>query len=442
MGKVKGLVIAAPFSGGGKTVLSCGLIAAWRAQGLRVAPFKVGPDYIDPSHLAQVAGRPCYNLDPWMTGLEGVRRSFARGAKGADRVLIEGVMGLFDGAGGRGGSTAEVAKLLELPILLVFPAERIGPTAAALLRGLMDFDPGLKFAGVVLTKVASARHQRLLTEALHQARIPLLGVLPRSQELQLPSRHLGLVLAEENSLCLSPLIEVIKGNIDLKALEKGLDETSFTPLDPPQPRLEVNVACARDEAFCFYYQENLDLLQEAGAKLIFFSPLRDEFPAEAKALYLGGGYPELYAAQLANRADLKSELTARLRQGLPVWAECGGFMFLQKALRYQGEEYPFLGVLDGVAVVSSRLRALGYRSLKTLSPSPLGPQGTLLRGHEFRYSSLEHPEARGFVLTNVWGDPVEAQGLVEGSFFTSYVHLHLGSMPEAASHFVSQAALF
>ncbi len=443
MPHVKGLVVAAPFSGGGKTVLSCGIISAWRAQGLQVAPFKVGPDYIDPGHLSQAAGRPCYNLDPWMTGPEGVRHSFARGAQGAERVLIEGVMGLFDGAGGAQGSTAEVAKLLGLPVLLVFPAERVGPTVAALLRGLMDFDPGLKFAGVVLTKVASTRHQRLLTEALAKAKIPLLGCIPRKERLKLPSRHLGLVLAEESSLDLETLGKEIRAHLDLTALEKALGEALFSPPPRPQyPLPEVPVAFARDEAFCFYYQENLDLLQEAGARLLFFSPLRDDFPAEAKALYLGGGYPELHAATLAKRLDLREELRTRLLQGLPVWAECGGFMFLQKALYYQGEEYPMVGALDGIAVVHPKLRALGYRQLTTLSPSPLGPAQTVLKGHEFRYSSLKRPWAQGFTLRDAWGAPVEGQGLVEGSLFTSYVHVHLGSRPEAARYFVAQAALF
>ncbi len=436
MPEIKGLVIAAPFSGAGKTLLSCGLIKAFRKRGFIVSPFKVGPDYIDPGYLSQAAGRPCYNLDPWMVSEAGVKRSFARGAKGAEIAVVEGVMGLFDGACGEFGSTAHVAKLLGLPVLLVFPAQRVAGTVAALIKGLFEFDPELEFLGVVLTKVASLRHEKILLSALDKAGLPVLGVVPYRDELRLPERHLGLVLAEEVDLETIDL----SSYLDLDQIIDRLGCTEFEDLSLPLGHPRVTIAVARDEAFSFYYQENLDLLEEAGARLCFFSPLRDPFPEEAQVLYLGGGYPELHAQRLSAREGLLKGIKEKIRAGMLVLAECGGFMFLQKEVRIKGKGYPMSGVLEGVAELSTRLKALGYRQIKTLTKSPLGPEGLLLRGHEFRYSALTRDLFRGLEVFDAFGMRKKTFGVVEERLFASYVHLHFGSNPQVAQYLVNQVS--
>ncbi len=436
MPKIKGLVIGAPFSGAGKTLLSCALIKAFREQGFTVSPFKVGPDYIDPGYLTRAAGRPCYNLDPWMVSEAGVKRSFARGARGGEIAVVEGVMGLFDGACGQEGSTAQVAKLLKLPVLLVFPAQKVAGTISALVKGLFEFDPGLEFMGVVLTKVASLRHEKMLLSALEKTGVPVLGVIPRKDEFKLPERHLGLVLAEEVDFEAIDL----SSYLDLDQILDRLGKIIFEDLSCPENHPRVTVAVARDEAFSFYYQENLDLLEEAGARLCFFSPLRDPFPKEAQALYLGGGYPELYARKLSAREGLLKTMREKIKSGMPVLAECGGFMFLQKEIKIEGKNYPMLGVLDGVAELSPGLKALGYRTIKTLTKSPLGPEGLLLRGHEFRYSTLAQELSRGFEVFDAWGARKKTFGVVEERLFASYVHLHFGSNPQVTQYLIDQVS--
>ncbi|NPA49803.1 MAG: cobyrinate a,c-diamide synthase [Thermodesulfobacteria bacterium] len=436
--KIRGLVVAAAQSGAGKTTLSCALAAAFRQKGLRVGTFKVGPDYIDPGHLSLASGSPCYNLDLWMTGSCGLKQSFARGCVGKDLALVEGVMGLFDGTAGGEASTAEVAKILGLPVLLVLSARGISQTIAALARGLLDFDPGLSFLGVVVTEVASARQERLIFPAFEEAGIRCLGFLPRRKDLVLPKRHLGLVLAEETPLeTYEKLAALAREFLDLEGILGALKPFSPPTPSPLAPVGRVRVAIARDEAFCFYYQENLDLLREAGAEIVFFSPLRDPLPL-AEAYYFGGGYPELYAAKLSRRRDLFDNLLDRYQQGAFILAECGGFMFLNRELIFEGKSYPFCGLLEGEVHFAGRLQALGYREIRPVVSNPLGE--TPLRGHEFRYSTLKEGESRGFSVFDAFGNRVSTFGVVAERIFASYLHLHFGSNPEAVKCFVSRVA--
>ncbi|PLX83742.1 MAG: cobyrinic acid a,c-diamide synthase [Desulfuromonas sp.] len=441
------IVVAAPASGQGKTTVTLALMAALRRRGLAVAPFKVGPDFIDPGHHGRVCGRPSRNLDGWMCGEERVRQTHVRGCAGADLAVIEGVMGLFDGASGDSdeGSTAEIARWLGAPVLLVVDARSQARSAAALVQGFSTFDPRLEFAGVVFNRVGSPRHEELLREAMASSPglPPVLGCLPRDEGLALPERHLGLVTAGDHPLddaFLGRLADWIEDHVDI---EKFLAR----PQSPcPEVRVaegrvrgnpgEVRIAVARDEAFCFYYPENLELLEAAGAQLAFFSPLRDEFlPADIGGLYLGGGYPELHAERIAANRGLLRQIRDAAEGGLPVYAECGGFMLLAEEI----DGHPMAGVFPARARMLKRRRALGYREVTLTADAPLGPAGTAARGHEFHYSELEMPEAveRAYRMSRRGGEDLGPEGYHLRNVLGSYVHLHFGSNPQVAANFVA-----
>ncbi len=432
------LVIGATQSGSGKTTLACGILAALRQRGIAVRPFKVGPDYIDPSHLARAAECPCYNLDPWMTGTLGTLRSFARGACGGELAVIEGVMGLFDGVAGGLGSTAQIAKLFRAPVLLVLNAQGVGQSLAAQVEGFLNFDPTVRYLGAVVTNVASPRQERMLEEAFSWTGLKCLGFLPRLKDLGLPKRHLGLFTAGEiRRSFYEKLGRLVAENVNLDEIRAGARKVAFPP-PPVRPKSsKASIAVARDEAFCFYYQENLDLLKEAGASLIFFSPLKEDLP-EAQGYYFGGGYPELFAAQLAKRESLFKALKEAYRRGKPILAECGGFMFLNQQLIVEEKAFRLSGLLPGKVEMTNRLKALGYRKLLPRVPNFLSPAP--LRGHEFRYSTLKEPMQYGFEAVDAWGKEVSTFGVVRENLFASYVHVHLGSFPKAAENFVAQAA--
>jgi len=430
-------LIAAPWSGAGKTVLASGLIRALVRRGLSVAPFKVGPDYIDPAYLEAAAGRPCYNLDSFLCPGEALRRSFARGLQGAEVAVVEGVMGLYDGIGGTTrASTAEVARLLGLPVIILLPVKGLSTTAAALVRGLAEYDPGLDLAGVILNGVGGSQHEGSLRRALEVEGIPVLGALPQREDFKLPSRHLGLVQARELSLSerLEAWAEAVEKYVDLEGILSAAARAQLSgegPPSPKSPQRRFRLAVARDEAFSFYYRENLDIFTEAGAEILYFSPLRDPFPEEAEALYLGGGYPELYAERLAARKNFRKDLRKRLREGLPVLAECGGFMFLLEALEMEGRRYPMVGFLPGVARLERSLQALGYREVRFRESSFWFPAGALARGHEFRYSRVLNGGLYGLEVRNAQGEEVPTFGVCKGSVLASYIHFHFGGSPRA-----------
>ncbi|PTN33612.1 cobyrinate a,c-diamide synthase [Desulfonatronum sp. SC1] len=492
-GRIFGLVVAGTRSGCGKTLATLGLAAAFRDRGLRVQGFKVGPDFIDPTHLAAVSGRFVHNLDGWILSRDMALELFHRYALDADICLMEGVMGLFDGASGseESGSTAQMAKWLGLPVILVVDARSQGRSAAALVRGFRDFDPELRLAGVIFTQVGGPSHEALLREAMaaYVPDLPCLGFLPRRSDLILPSRHLGLYLAGDLGRCpaeKSP--ELFSANMSERTsppdnedqeqgsfwdaqrrgalaawAEQGLDLERIRQISA-QPVLAslasagratesvsssrghsgvapgITIGVARDPAFCFYYQENFRLLERAGARLAFFSPLGDErLPEGVAGLYLGGGYPELYSAGLAANRALREAIWAAAQDGMPVYAECGGMMYLLSELEgVDGERFPMVGFFPGRARMYSRFQALGYRKVELLDEGVLGPAGTVLRGHEFHYSGLEEisESARepAFRVADRRGRESLA-GFRRGNVTASYVHLHFGSHPPAAAAF-------
>jgi cobyrinic acid a,c-diamide synthase len=452
---LKGLLIAGTNSGVGKTTVSLALMRALTRQGLTVQPFKVGPDFIDPGHHALATGRTSENLDGWMLAPEKNLDIFSRCAQGVEVAVVEGVMGLYDGFGPLTdeGSTAQMAKMLGLPVLLVAKAKGMGRSLAALVQGFTGFDPDLTWAGVLANRVGSPGHAELLRKSLGPTpKAPLLGGLPHHPEITMPERHLGLITAEEGGLsqaALNRLADWLESTVDLKALWERLPEITLNPSAPDPKKVKdeprVRLGIARDQAFCFYYAENLRLLEQAGAELVFFSPLQDHgLPPGLDGLFLGGGYPELFAEQLAGNTQMLADILAWGRAGMPIYAECGGLMYLGRELdRGKGRPLPMVGYLPFRTKMLSKLAALGYREVTFRADTPLGPSGTSLRGHEFHYSELEWPDTALELNDHVYkvsgrkGTPPDTCGYLLGNTLASYVHLHFASNPGVAQNFVN-----
>ncbi|UZP66844.1 cobyrinate a,c-diamide synthase [Desulfovibrio mangrovi] len=451
------LVVGGTHSGCGKTLVSLALMSALVRRGLRVQSFKVGPDFIDPGHHELVTGRPGHNLDGWMTDSATVQDIFTRHTIHAPEVpdvaIIEGVMGLHDGASGSSdaGSTAEIAKWLNAPVLLVADARSMARSAAALVQGYAAFDPDLSFAGVVFNRVGSENHSSLLAEAMqiYCPDIHLAGCLQRDDALAVPSRHLGLITAQEHPL--SP--ERREAMADW--IESGMDIPAFLSLLPqlhpglpriaPKVSVRARIGVARDAAFCFYYSDNLRLLEEAGAELCYFSPLTDEaLPEGVNGLYFGGGYPEVHAEALADNNAMRQAVRRFSESGSPVYAECGGFMYLMQGLRTAaGTLLPMCGCFAMQCRMDVRFRALGYREITTMAPSIMGEPWTVARGHEFHYSHIieEDPEALAIYKLRDRRDwRAQSEGFVRKNTLGSYVHLHFASNPGLATAFVNACA--
>jgi cobyrinic acid a,c-diamide synthase len=442
------LMIAAPSSGCGKSVISAGLMAAY-SQRFSVQGFKVGPDYIDPMYHTAATGRPSRNLDTWMLPAERVKSIFGRAAQGVSLSIIEGVMGFFDGYGADPfqGSSAEVAALLQTPVVLVIDCAKMSGSAAAVVHGFHTFGASASLAGVICNRVGSRQHSQWLVEAIeNRNNLPVLGCIPRLESLKIPERHLGLFTVYERETevrdFLATAAEIVQQHIDLDRL-RGIADRAPNLLFEREPvhipTEKVRVAVARDEAFCFYYEDNLDELRRWGAEIIFFSPVRDaHLPEDIGGLYLGGGYPELYAEPLSANRSLIQTIVAYSQRDLPIYAECGGLMYLTQSFRGANDSYPMVGLLPGGCEMGGRLK-MGYREVETLRPSLLGEAGTILRGHEFHYSHWENPAPRES-LYRVRLRNGDQAGLFEGyadrNLLASYLHLHFAQNPQLAQNFV------
>jgi cobyrinic acid a,c-diamide synthase len=452
---IPAFLIAGAKSGCGKTTVSLAVMAALAERGLTVQAFKTGPDFIDPGHHALVTGRPSHNLDGWMMGEAALARCFARYAAGADAAVVEGAMGLFDGVSGESGqgSAAQAAALLGLPVVLVLDAAAMGRSAAAMALGYARFDPSLKLAGVICNNVASDNHERVLRQAFAGLDgLPFLGALPRDPAFSLPSRHLGLVTAEDADVgaeFFAGLASAAERRLDLDGLLARCAvavPAAPTAAGPPLRFKRTRLAVSRDRAFCFLYQENLRLLEEAGADIVFFSPLGDSaLPADIGGVYLCGGYPELYASALSENLSMRGDMRAFAFAGGPVYAECGGFMYLMRAVSdARGEVFPLAGVFPFLAAMDEKRRALGYREITTLAPSLLGPAGTTARGHEFHYSRIAESGALDrpgiYRMTGGRGQLPGPEGFARGNVLGSYVHLHFAASPEIPEHFLRLCA--
>ncbi|MFJ7117858.1 cobyrinate a,c-diamide synthase [Streptomyces albogriseolus] len=477
VGSVPRLVIAAPSSGSGKTTVATGLMAALSARGMAVSPHKVGPDYIDPGYHALATGRVGRNLDAYLCGAELVAPLFAHGARGCDIAVVEGVMGLFDGAAGEGelASTAQVAKLLRAPVVLVVDASAQARSVAALVHGFVSFDPEVRVGGVILNKVGSERHEVLLREALEATGVPVMGVLRRAARVETPSRHLGLVPVAERAADAVAAVDAMGAQVaegcDLGGLvalacsagplagaawDPGdallsspppplpFPSLGAAPPDPPVgpggPRPQAPdgpavpvVALAGGAAFTFSYAEHAELLTAAGADVVTFDPLRDEeLPEGASGVVIGGGFPEVYASELSANEALRKQIAELAARGAPVAAECAGLLYLCREL----DGMPMCGVLDASARMSERL-TLGYRDAVAVGDSVLAAAGTRMRGHEFHRTVVEP----GAGASPAWGVRVperRVEGFVEGGVHASYLHTHWASAPGVARRFVER----
>ena len=446
------IVVAGVASGVGKTTVTLGLMEAFRRRGLTVQGFKIGPDFIDPGFHEIATGRGSYNLDGWMCGRDHVLATVARHAGGADLAIVEGVMGCFDGveATSDEGSTAQIAKWLAAPVVLVVDAQAQARSAAAVVLGFEQFDPATKVAAVIVNKVAGDRHARGIREAVAtRCAAPVVGVLPHDAQIALSERHLGLVTAGEGGFTeakRAQLAAVTERSVDLDAL-LALAVPAPRTIDvrsSPIPAVRrVRLGVAHDDAFCFYYRENLALLRAAGADLVYWSPLTDRALPPVDGLYLGGGYPELHGRALGANAAMRRAVRAFAEGGGAVYAECGGLMYLAEALEdLAGDRFPMVGLLPATVRMHPPRMTLSYTEVTLQADSPLGAAGTLARGHEFHFSTLDPVPSsveRVYRLRRRGGDE-GVEGYRIGNALLSYVHLHFGSNPELAAGLVRACA--
>ena len=447
------IVVAATGSGVGKTTATVALLGALRARGLKVAAFKCGPDYLDPTYHERAAGVRSHNLDGWMMDRDAVVATFARASAGADIAVIEGMMGLFDSATPTGdeGSTAQLAKWLDAPVLLVSDASGVARTIAAVAAGFARFDPAVRVAGMICNRVGGRGHLDLLRAA--EPEIPIVGGFPSNTDLAFPERHLGLLMADETNVpqrLLDGWGRLAAEWLDLDAIValarsapalEVADASDVKQLDS-RSRLRCRIGVAYDASFHFYYEDNLNRLRSLGAEIVNFSPIRDrELPA-ADGLYFGGGYPEAFARELSSNTAMLTAIRGFAARGGVIYAECGGLMYLTDAIRtLDGARWPMAAIVPGVCVMSERLQALGYVEVETRADSILGPARTRFRGHQFRHSTLAEADKGGRIDTiyNVaprWGGAPFAEGYRVGNVLASYVHAHWASNPALADALV------
>jgi len=457
MSAVPRLLIAGTHSGVGKTTISTGIMAALAARGMTVQGFKVGPDYIDPSYHTGATGRVSRNLDVWLLRDQLVP-SFERAAAGADLAVVEGVMGLYDGIKGQKstGSSAHVASLIGAPVLLIVDVRSTAYSAAALVHGFASFDPKVKLGGVILNRVGSESHLEMVRDAIESLGIPVLGHLGKEEQLTLPERHLGLVpLAErgkEQKEYFNQLAQVIEAGVDLERvveMAKNWGPCSTPEIhpnrleqeqEPPVKRERVRIAVARDEAFSFYYQDALDVLESFGAEIVDFSPLHDQkLPAGTGGIFIGGGFPESFLDQLSSNRPLHLSLKQAHDQGVPIYAECGGLMYLCREITgFAGERFAGAGLVPGSCVMTKRLQGMGYRKGVFLQDNILGAKGESVQGHEFHYSSLKYDrEGWAYSLSTANGEVKGFDGYIAKNILGSYLHLNFAGNPGLASNFLA-----
>lgn len=443
------VVIAGVRSGVGKTTIATGIMGALTRRGHRVQPFKAGPDYIDPSYHKLACGVPSRNLDTWLCDHPTVLELFQRASSGSDVSVVEGVMGVFDGRSSltEEGSSAQLAKLLGAPVILIADAAKVARSVAAEVLGFQTFDPDLNIAGVILNGVASERHLEFCKPQIEATTgIPVLGYLPRKEEFIQPERHLGLIPTVEGTVAndwYDNVINQVEATMDVPTILK-LANTAKTPPSSPNVYPETpiparaTIAVAQDEAFNFYYQDSLDLLAAWGAELAPFSPLQDEtLPSGANGIYLGGGFPELFADQLAGNKPMHYAIRQAVVKGVPVYAECGGLMYLGKSLSdLEGVTHPMLGIIPAESAMSQSRLTLGYREVESCSDSPVLPKGERVKGHEFHWSTLAREPDNQESVYKIVDQDNRLDGFRTGSVWASYVHIHLGSRMGLASRFV------
>ena len=449
--KMPRIVIGGTHSGVGKTSIAIGVMGALARKGRKVQGFKIGPDFLDTSFHTAVTGRPSRNLDSWMMPRPRVPSIFASGCESADIAVIEGVMGVFDGIDGKSevASTSEVAKMLKAPVLLVIDAYGLAGSAAALVLGYKNLDPKLRLSGVILNRVAGDAHAKMCSEAIARySKVPVLGAIPVDPDIKLPERHLGLVPASEmrDARVLDAIIDRVEAHVDLDHVEKLAQ--SAGQIRAPQRQTtqhkisydKTTIAIAKDEAFNFYYQENLDRLAEAGARIEFFSPVNDNVvPENASGLYIGGGYPEIHAKALSENSPMLESISKLAMDGMPVYGECGGLMYLTRSIQdIEGIEHKTVGLLDAKTAMVRRL-TLSYTLAESTRPNILTPAGSIVKGHEFHFSSIQDlpPDAEfAYKLKRGIGVGDGRDGWTCYNTLASYMHTSFVSDGRMAERFV------
>ena len=440
------IVVAATQSGAGKTTLVAGLLAALRARGLSVQSFKVGPDYIDLGYHRIAGGRTGHNLDTWLVPEDRLTEIFARECAGADIAVIEGVMGLYDG-GRRGvSSTAAVAKLLRAPVLLVIDAKSAGASVAATALGFRSYDSELNLAGVLINRLGSETHEEMVREAMAGIDMPVYGALRRDDVLALPERHLGLTPVEEHAA--SETIRAVGERVEAGLAIADILELAKSAAALPLPQNPVQraarrcrIAVARDDAFSFYYAASLAVLAVCGAEIIEFSPLRDAAVPDADGIIIGGGFPEMFAGELAANVSMRSSIRAAADAGMPIYAECGGYMYLMQSLAdFSGAVHEMAGVFPAQAKMTEKLQMVGYVEAEQTEDTVFGPAGLVLHGHEFHFSVEEAADeaetVRPFRFTKLRSGAQYPAGCIYKNTLGSYLHLHFAGCPDAAERFV------
>ena len=440
------IVLAGVSSGVGKTTVVTGLLRVLRDQGLAVQPFKVGPDYIDPGFHEKAAGRDSYNLDTWLVPEERLVSTFCTLAGDADLSVIEGVMGLFDGGAAGVSSTAHIARLLQAPVVLVMNCRSMGQSAAAVALGYREYAPDVEIAGVILNQLGSDNHEQIIREAMAGIGMPVLGALHRTDALQTPERHLGLtpVTETETDALIAHMAETVGAGLDLAAIRSVAE--SAPPLFPETEetageKAPVRIGVAKDEAFTFYYPTSLSALAEKGAELVPFSPLADETIPDVDGLLFGGGFPEMFLEKLAANVSLKTSIRNARDAGMPIFAECGGLMYLcREIFDFDEKEYEMVGLVPAVCRMQKKLQRVGYVTAKALCESILAQAGETLRGHEFHFSTME-PDASDFPwayeLMGSRQKEAHREGYAAGAVLASYLHINFDGSPAAADRFLS-----
>ncbi|KIL51624.1 cobyrinic acid a,c-diamide synthase [Jeotgalibacillus alimentarius] len=443
------VLIAGVSSGVGKTGITIGLMAAFMKKGLNVQGFKCGPDYIDPSYHTAVTKRPSRNLDSWMLSADVLKEVFVKGSEGADISIIEGMMGLYDGESPTSdrGSAAEISTLLDCPVILIVDCSAMARSAAAVVKGFQCLDPDVKIAGVIANRIGSEGHYKLIKEAVEQeCGIPVCGYLLENEDMNMPERHLGLVPSIERGDLdgqLEKLGEAVTETIDIDRIFNlsqqpplTIANTLFKQKDP----IAVKVAVAYDQAFNFYYRENLELIEAFGAEVIYFSPVNgDGLPPEADGLYIGGGFPEQFLEELSQNSEGKQSIKEAVEKGLPVLAECGGLMYLSESItNLKGKTYPMIGVLPGKTEMQANFAALGYRKISGAEGNSLFKSETIIRGHEFHYSTfIPYKKMTGaYHVSSHFGSGEE--GYLYKNVVAGYTHLHFASNPEVLENFLGE----
>jgi cobyrinic acid a,c-diamide synthase len=450
------IIIAGTNSGVGKTTIVTGILSVLKEKGLTVQSYKVGPDYIDPGYHQLASGKVAHNLDTWLIPTDKLVPIFAKTALGNDVVIIEGVMGLYDG--GRTGisSTAAIAKLLKAPVILVIDAKSMGESAAAIALGFKMYDQEVNLAGVIINRLGSRNHQNMICEALKKIKIPVLGCIYRNEALHMPERHLGLTPVTEHDThdIISQLQEQLSAQIDINELLKiayhSPEISNMLDIGNNNPQLlpKVRIGVAQDEAFSFYYPESLDILKNLGAEIVSFSPIKDTELPQVDGLLFGGGFPEMFVNELSDNHSMRQSIWQACQKGMPVYAECGGFMYLTKQIiDFTGQHYDMVGAIPAVCNMESKLQTVGYVEATALADSILCTAGDILRGHEFHFSQMTNDDSSesfpwAFTFKKTRTGEVYPGGYAQNNIVASYLHIHFAGNEQNAHHFLTKCMDF